>query len=101
MQAVIANMAEKFGKIALRVAIIASIVGLILLALGVIQIPTPDFTVLKSSLSKVISIIYYWCPGASTIIPIAVKMLEISIVIITLEILVIGSNYIIKSVGNS
>lgn len=99
MEAVIAAIAGKFSKIAVRVAIIVAIVGLILIALATISIPTPDFTVVTESLGKVLALVYHWVPSASVIVPIFTGILGVSLAVITVEILIIGSNFLLKSVG--
>lgn len=89
------------AKIGMRVVAIATAVGVILGAMALIIIPTPDFTVLGSAISKVLAIVYYWVPGASTFIPLTFDVLAfVTGALIVVELGIIGSRFITNSLGS-
>lgn len=85
-----------FVKIAVKTAIILVIVGAIIGLMATITIPTPDFSVLTNSLSKVLAMVYYWVPGAPVFMPIIFSVLGFVLLEFAFEFGIIASRFIMK-----
>lgn len=85
-----------FVKIAVKTALIVTIMAGIVVIFATVQIPTLDFTLLTQGLGLALAVLYHYLPIATVIVPLALVILSLDLAIITFRIGMIAVKWIMK-----
>lgn len=85
-----------FVKIAVKTALIATIMAGIVVIFATVQIPALDFTLFTQGLGTALAVFYHYVPIASVILPLALVILSLDLAILTFRIGMIAVKWIMK-----
>lgn len=85
-----------FVKIAVKTALIVTIMAGIVVIFATVQIPTLDFTYLTQGLGTSLAVLYHYVPIATVIVPLALVILALDLAILTFRIGMIAVKWIMK-----
>lgn len=83
-------------KIAIKIAVAVTIVGLIVVLLNVITVPAVDLTPITGMLSTVLAIVYHWVPIAQVLLPASFVILGVVLSILAVRYTISGLKWLLK-----
>lgn len=85
-----------FVKIAVKTALIVTIMAGIVALFATVQIPSLDFTLLTQGLGVALAVLYHYVPISTVILPLAFIILSLDLAILTFRIGMVAVKWIMK-----
>ena len=82
-------------KIAIKTALVATIMAAILVLFTQVKIPSVDFSVL-SGISTFFAVMYHWLPIMQVVWPVVLALLAFEIALLTTKLTLVGVRWIMK-----
>lgn len=83
-------------KIALKTALVATIMVALWAVFANVQIPVVDFSTFSSAISVGLAVMYYWVPISQVLFPIALTLLALELAIFLFKYAMIAVKWLMK-----